>query len=146
MYVTVLCHCYISAIRLGVHPAILDPIICSNVVHKVHVSRKSLVLLTWVNFNFKRIFYARDGTTLVMFYHLVKGAVMLVIIWHIVVGFTTTCVISAYHHKRCEFDSRSGEMYQIRHYVIKFVSDLRQVGCFLWVLRFPSPIKLTATI
>jgi hypothetical protein len=32
------------------------------------------------------------------------------------------------------------------HYVIKFVSDLRQVGGFLRVLRFPPPIKLTATI
>jgi hypothetical protein len=32
------------------------------------------------------------------------------------------------------------------HYVIKFVSDLRQVGCFLWVLRFLPPIKLTATL
>ena len=30
--------------------------------------------------------------------------------------------------------------------VIKVVSDLRQVGGFLWVLRFPLPIKLTATI
>ena len=30
--------------------------------------------------------------------------------------------------------------------VIKFVSDLRQVGSFLRVLRFPPPIKLTATI
>jgi hypothetical protein len=30
--------------------------------------------------------------------------------------------------------------------VIKFVSDLRQVGGFLRVLRFPPPIKLTATI
>jgi len=29
---------------------------------------------------------------------------------------------------------------------IKFVSDLRQVGGFLQVLRFPSPMKLTATI
>jgi hypothetical protein len=29
--------------------------------------------------------------------------------------------------------------------VIKFVSDLRQVGGFLLVLRFPPPIKLTAT-
>jgi hypothetical protein len=28
----------------------------------------------------------------------------------------------------------------------KFVSDLRQVGGFLWVLRFPPQIKLTATI
>ena len=36
-----------------------------------------------------------------------------------------------------------GEVYSIKHYVIKFVSDLRQVGGFL---RFPPPIKLTATI
>ena len=39
-----------------------------------------------------------------------------------------------------------GEMYSIQHYVIKFVSDLRQVGAFLRVLRFPPPIKSTATI
>jgi hypothetical protein len=38
------------------------------------------------------------------------------------------------------------EVYSIQHYVIKFVSDLRQVGGFLRVLRFPPPIKLTATI
>jgi len=30
-----------------------------------------------------------------------------------------------------------GEVYSIQYYVIKFVSDLRQVGCFLLVLRFP---------
>jgi hypothetical protein len=30
--------------------------------------------------------------------------------------------------------------------MIKFVSDLRQVGGFLRVLQFPPPIKLTATI
>ena len=48
--------------------------------------------------------------------------------------------------KRCEFESYSGEVYSIQHYVIKFVSDLRQVRGFLWVLRFPLPIKLTATI
>jgi hypothetical protein len=34
----------------------------------------------------------------------------------------------------------------IQHYVIKFASDLRQVGGFLRVIRFPQPIKLTATI
>ena len=33
-----------------------------------------------------------------------------------------------------------GEMYFIQHYVIKFVSDLRQVGGFLKVLLFPPPI------
>ena len=38
------------------------------------------------------------------------------------------------------------EVYSIQHYVIKFVSDLRQVGGFLWVLQFPPPIKLTAMI
>ena len=35
-----------------------------------------------------------------------------------------------------------GQVYSIQHYVVKFVSDLRQVGGFL---RFPPPIKLTAT-
>ena len=40
-----------------------------------------------------------------------------------VVGFTTTYSISAYHHESCEFE--------FRYYVIKFVRDLRQVGGFL---------------
>jgi hypothetical protein len=35
-----------------------------------------------------------------------------------------------------------GEVYSIQHYVIKFVSDLRQVGGFLWVLLV-STIKKT---
>ena len=38
-----------------------------------------------------------------------------------------------------------GEVFSIQHYVIKIVSDLRQVGGFLRVLRFSPPIKLTAT-
>ena len=38
------------------------------------------------------------------------------------------------------------EVYSIQHYMIKFVSDLRQVGGFLRVLRFPPPIKLIAAI
>ena len=63
-----------------------------------------------------------------------------------VIGFTTTYSISVYHHWCCEFESRSER--GVQHYVIKFVSDyhLRQVGGFLRVLRFPPPIKLTATI
>jgi hypothetical protein len=40
------------------------------------------------------------------------------------------------HHQRCEFKHRSDEVYSIQHYVIKFVSDLRQVGGFLRLLRF----------
>jgi hypothetical protein len=39
-----------------------------------------------------------------------------------------------------------GEMYSIQHYVIKFVSDLRQIGGFIQVFRFHPLIKLTATI
>ena len=38
-----------------------------------------------------------------------------------------------------------GEVYSRQHYIIKFVSDLQQVGGFLRVLRFSSPVKLTAT-
>ena len=34
----------------------------------------------------------------------------------------------------------------IQHYVVKFVSELRQVCGFLRVLGFPPPRKLTATI
>jgi len=58
-----------------------------------------------------------------------------------VVGFTITCAISAYHHYSSNLVH--GEVYPIQLYVIKFVSDLQQVGGFL---RFPPPIKLTATI
>jgi hypothetical protein len=35
----------------------------------------------------------------------------------------------------------NGEVYSIQHYVTMFVNDLRQVGGFLRVLRFPPPIK-----
>jgi len=34
--------------------------------------------------------------------------------------------------KSCEFESRSGEVYSIQYYVIKFINDLR-VGGFLRV-------------
>jgi len=63
-----------------------------------------------------------------------------------VVGFTNTYAISAYHHQRCEFEFHSGGVYSIQLHVITFVSDLMHVGDFLRVLRFPPPIKLTATI
>ena len=56
-----------------------------------------------------------------------------------IVGFIANYAISAYRYECCEFESRSGEVYSIQHYVIKFVSDLRQVCGFLWLLRFPPP-------
>jgi len=61
-----------------------------------------------------------------------------------VVAFTTTYAIGAYHHWCYELESRSGR--SVQHYVIKFVSDLRQVGSFFRILRFLPPVKLTATI
>ena len=61
-----------------------------------------------------------------------------------VVWFTTTYAIGAYHHWCCEFESRSGR--GVLHYVLKFVSDLRQVSGFLRFIRVPPPLKLTATM
>ena len=56
-----------------------------------------------------------------------------------VVGFKTTYAISV-----VSLNPSHGEVYSIQYYVIKFVSDLQQVCGFLWVLRFPLQIKLTA--
>jgi hypothetical protein len=39
-----------------------------------------------------------------------------------------------------------GKVYLMQLYVIMFISNLRQVGGFLWVLWFPPPLKLTAMI
>jgi hypothetical protein len=59
----------------------------------------------------------------------------------LVLPLTTTYAISAYHHWCCEFVSRSGR--DVQHYVIKFVSELWQVGGFP---RVPPPKKMIATI
>jgi len=49
-----------------------------------------------------------------------------------VVWFTTTCAISAYHQctKIVSSNPVHGKVYSIQHYVIKFVSDLLKVGVF----------------
>ena len=57
-----------------------------------------------------------------------------------VIGYTTIT------SKVVRSDPVHGEVYSIQHYVIKFVSDLRQVSGFLLVLQFPPPIKLTVMI
>ena len=69
------------------------------------------------------------------------GAVVVVIVWKLDLQLPvqsvpiTINVVSSNSHDG---------VYSIQHYVIKFVSDLRQVAGFLPVLRFPPPIKLTA--
>ena len=60
-----------------------------------------------------------------------------------VFGFTTTYTIGAISTNDVSSNPAHDKMYSIQQYVIKFVSDLRQVGGFLRVLRFPPPIKLT---
>jgi hypothetical protein len=57
----------------------------------------------------------------------------------VVVGFTTTCAVSAYHHQVVSSNPVHGEVYLIQHYVIKFVSDLRQVSGFF----LGTPVSFT---
>ena len=45
------------------------------------------------------------------------------------VGFTVTYATSDSRHRCCDLESRSGR--GVQHYLIKFVSDLRQVCGFL---------------
>ena len=54
---------------------------------------------------------------------------------NMIVGFTTTCAISAYHHESLSFNPAHGEVYSIKHYVIS-----------LSVTWFPPPIKLNPKI
>jgi hypothetical protein len=66
-----------------------------------------------------------------------------------VVRFTATCVLMqsvSIDTKVMSSNAAHGEVYSIQFYVIKFDSDLRQIGGFLRVLQFPPPIKLTSTI
>ena len=45
-----------------------------------------------------------------------------------VVGFTTTCAISAYHPNILSSNATHGEAYLIQHYVIKFVKSMVFTG------------------
>jgi hypothetical protein len=62
------------------------------------------------------------------------------------VGFSTTYASVPITTTVVSSNPVRGEVYSIQYYVIKFASDLRQVGGFLRVLRFPPTLKQTATI
>jgi hypothetical protein len=62
-----------------------------------------------------------------------------------VVGFITTLCNQCLSPLRCEFEPCSGEVYSIQDYVIKFVSDLRQVNGFHRVLWFPPDDEMMMT-
>jgi hypothetical protein len=56
--------------------------------------------------------------------------------WAVMVdGFTITYAISAYHHLRCEVDSRSSDVYSIQHYSGVHVAQ----SLVFWVV-FCSPL------
>jgi hypothetical protein len=69
---------------------------------------------------------------------------MVVMVWELVLQLPVQLVLIT--TKVVSSNPVRGEVYSMQHYVIKFVSNLPQVGGFLWVLRFPPPRKLTATI
>jgi hypothetical protein len=71
-------------------------------------------------------------------------AVVVVIVWLLYLQLSVQSVPITTNVVRSS--TARGKVYLIQHYVIKFVSDLWQVGGFLGVLRFPPSIKLTATI
>jgi len=72
------------------------------------------------------------------------GAVVVVIVWWLDLQLPVQSMSITTKH--VSSNPVHGRVYLIQHYVIKFVSDLRQVGGFLQLLWFPPPIKLTATI
>ena len=76
---------------------------------------------------------------------LYQGADVVVIAWQLDLQLPVPSVLSIITNV-VSSNPVHAEVYSIQHYVIKFVSDLWQIGGFLWVLRFPQPIKLTATI
>jgi hypothetical protein len=64
---------------------------------------------------------------------------------HMVVGFTTTCVISVYHLSSCELEPCSWQDV-LNTTLCDSLSVTSNKSGFLWVPRFPLPIKLTSTI
>jgi hypothetical protein len=77
-------------------------------------------------------------------YNLYKGVVKVVIVWYLYLQLPVQSVPITI--KVVSSNPAHGKVCSIQHYVLKFVSDLRQVGGFLRVLRLPPPIKLTAMI
>ena len=63
-----------------------------------------------------------------------------------IVGFTTNYALVPITINIVRSNPAHGEVYSMQHYMIQFVSDLRQVGGFLGVIWFPPSIKLTAMI
>ena len=121
--------------RKTVYPSIATPFLVRSLVGFVLVLRNlQLPLCCLWTIVCAFIFYFQIG-------HCIVGVM---IVWqldlqlHVESVPITTNVVSS--------SPARGEVYLIQHYLIEFVSDLRQVGGFLRVLWFHPPIKLSATI
>ena len=71
--------------------------------------------------------------------HVEAVVVMIMIIWQLDLQLSVQAV--PINTKVVSSNPVHSEVCSIQHYMIKFVSDLRQVSGFLQVLRFPPPIK-----
>ena len=60
---------------------------------------------------------------------------------YFIASLTSKRTVDSSHLKDNYLFFRSGEVNSIQHYVIKFVSDWRQINGFLRVDRFPPPKK-----
>ena len=63
--------------------------------------------------------------------------------WSLYLCFKCFCSRKRHFSGNLIYNPASDEVYSIKHYAIKFISDLEQIDVFL---RFPPLIKLTSTI
>ena len=80
----------------------------------------------------------------ILFYFFYLEAVVVVIAWQLHLQLPVQWVPITI--KVVSSNPTYGEVFSIQHYMKRFVSDLRQVGGFLWVILFPPSIKLSTTI
>ena len=97
----------------------------------------------WFIYNWKTITECYTKYYIVL-YQIFKGAIKFVIAWNLFLQIPVQSVPITTNIVNLNPDH--DEVYSKQHYVIKFVSNLPQVGGFLRLLRFPPPIKLTATM
>ena len=100
---------------------------CLITVNNTHIQGK---LLLWIITFHSWSLYSRN--------HLSLDRMVVII--------TTTYAINTYHYNVVNSNPAHEEVYSIQQYVIMLVSDLRQVGGFLWILWFPLPRSVCPSI
>ena len=97
-------------------------ILCLNIFALFNVIGIYLFVFHWI--------------VLIWLYLISEGAIMFVIVW--LLDLQLPVLITS---EIVNMNPVHGEVYSIQHYVIKFVSDLQQVGGFLLVLPVSSTNK-----